>query len=107
MKATGSPGSIAASGMAADEEHDAGDERAPLRVAPDRVDREQDPDEEGARLGQRGRGEVRELDDDDGQRQGDERRAPAPGQRGAEGQGGGEADRPIAAKCDSVAISAQ
>ena len=76
------------------DEHQAGDQRAPARVAPGRVDREQDPHEERAGLRQRGGGEVRELDDDDGQRERDERRAPAPGQRGAEGQGGGEADRP-------------
>ena len=69
---------------------------AAARVPPGRVDGDQEPDEERAGLRERGGREVRELDDEERERQRHERRAAAPGERGAEGERRGEADRAIA-----------
>ena len=60
-----------------------------------------------APLGQRRRGEVGELDDDDGQREGDQRRAPTPHQRAQNASAAGKLTDRSPAKCDSVAISTQ
>jgi hypothetical protein len=77
-------------------QRDGDDERASARVAPRRVDGQQYADQERGSVRQRGRGQVRQLDDHDRDRERDKRRAPAPHQRSAEHERRGEADRAIA-----------